>query len=222
MVDRRFSRNIGAISEREQEKLGRSAAGIVGLGGTGAPAFEALVRAGVGKFIIFDKDRYELSNFNRQIYADRKSEGRWKADVALERAVAINPAVRVERHSVQLDGITAAKLKNCGVVVDCTDSVGARKVAAAFCRKNKIPYVFCSAGGSRGIVGVFDGADFEGIFGGARETKGKHILAPAAIVAGALSASQALCVLLGKKCVKAPEFIFFDLFSERVFWKQKV
>ncbi|MDD5337706.1 MAG: ThiF family adenylyltransferase, partial [Candidatus ainarchaeum sp.] len=69
MVDGIFLRNAGTVSGREQEKLAESTVGIVGLGGIGSPAFEILVRLGIGNFVIFDRDRFEESNFNRQLYA---------------------------------------------------------------------------------------------------------------------------------------------------------
>ncbi len=221
MVDGRFARNIGTITGAEQARLGRACAGVVGLGGIGSPAFESLVRAGIGNFVIFDKDRFEKGNFNRQIYANGETEGRPKAEVARGRALAINPSAKVEA-CLALDGRSVRKLKRCDIVVDGTDNLATRKLVAAFCGKNKIPYVFCSAGGSTGMCGVFCGADFSKVFGTAKEMRRKHVIAPAAITAGALSAAQAIAVLLGKKFVEAPEFIFFDLFSERLLWRQRI
>lgn len=217
-----FSRNIGTLTENEQEKLAGATIGVVGLGGTGAPAFEALARLGAGNFVIFDQDRFERTNFNRQIYAMEDSIGRWKVDVAAEKAGAINPKIRIKKYRQKLDMKSVSRLRGCGVVVDGTDNIATRGIIAKFCRAKKIPYVFCSAGGAGGMVSVFEGADFEKAFGTAKEAKRKAVLAPAAILAGTLAASQAMNAILGKRRVKAPEFLFFDLFSERVLWKQKV
>ncbi len=222
MVEEVFSRNIGAITGMEQGKLAKATVGIVGLGGIGSPAFEILVRIGVGRFIIFDKDRFEKTNFNRQLYAAAGTLGRWKTDVAAEKAVGINPDVVIEKHAAELDENAVSGLKKCDVVVDGTDNIAARRIIAKFCRKNKVPYVFCSAIGSMGMVSVFNIAGFEKIFGKMKEPGRKSIVAPAAIMAGTLSASQAIKIILKKKFVKAPEFIFFDLFSERTLWKQKI
>ncbi len=222
MIDETFARNIGAITEKEQEKLANAKVGIAGMGGIGSPAFEILTRIGTGNFVIFDKDKIERTNFNRQLYATKESFGKWKVDVAVEKAKAINPKVKIEKYAEKLDETNVKKLGKCGVVVDGMDNVTARKTIAEFCSKNRIPYVFCSAGMSRGMVSVFRDADFGKIFGRMKEPKRKSIIAPAAFLAGVLSASQAVNVLLGKKYVKAPEFLFFDLFFERVFWKQRI
>ncbi|MDD5337769.1 MAG: ThiF family adenylyltransferase [Candidatus ainarchaeum sp.] len=222
MVDGIFLRNAGTVSEREQKKLAESTVGIVGLGGIGSPAFEILVRLGIGNFVIFDRDRFEESNFNRQLYAVDSNVGKFKAGVAAAKARKINPEVRVEAYAEEFNKKNAAKLRKCDVMVDGTDNMEARKNIAAFCRKMKIPYVFCSAGKSMGMVSVFDRARFKDVFGEAREGVKKSVIAPAAVLAGSISASQAACVLLGKPYVRAPEFIFFDIFSERFLWKQKV
>lgn len=217
-----FSRNIGTITEREQEKLAHARVGIVGLGGTGSPAFEILVRIGVGNFVIFDKDVFEKTNFNRQLYATEENLGKSKAGVAAERAQEINPKIKIEKYREELDEKNVLKLGKCGVVVDGADNLSARGIIAKFCKKEKIPYVFCSAGKGIGMVSVFAGADFEKIFGKMKEQKRNSIIAPAAFLAGALSASQAVALLLGKKYVKAPEFLFFDVFSERILWKGRI
>ncbi len=223
MVEGIFSRNIGTIGEGGQKKLGDARVGVVGLGGTGGIAFEALVRAGIGNFVIFDGDRFERTNFNRQICATRGNLGKWKVDAAAERAVSINLKIKIEEYRERLDEKNVGKLEKCDIVVDGTDNLEARKIIAGFCRKNRIPYVFCSAGGARGIVGVFAGMGFEGVFGKAKETKKKGgVIAPAAILAGTLAASQAINAILKKRFAKAPEFLFFDLFSEKVLWKHKV
>lgn len=223
MADGAFARNIGTIGEKGQKKLGSARVGVVGLGGTGGIAFETLVRAGAGNFVIADGDRFERANFNRQIYATRGNLGKWKVDAAAEKAVSINPKIRIEKYRGKLHGKNIGKLEKCDIVIDGTDNLETRRIIAGFCRKNGIPYVFCSAGGARGMVSVFAGGDFGGIFGKAEETKKKRsVIAPAAILAGTLAASQAINAVLKKRFVKAPEFLFFDLFSEKVLWKHKV
>lgn len=217
-----FERNIGVLTKNEQKKLTHSKIGIVGLGGIGAPAFEILVRIGVGNFVLFDNDRFEKSNFNRQLYAIDKHLGSLKVEVAEMKAMMINPTLKIESHSKKLDEKTVNKLKGCDVVVDGVDNIASRKVIARFCRKNRIPYVFCAAGLSMGMCGVFTDADFDKVFAHAKEVERKSVIAPAAFLAGSISGMQAANVLLGKGFVKAPEFLFFDVFDRWIFWKRKI
>ncbi len=91
MVDR----NLGLITEDQQERLRGSRVCVFGMGGIGGPAFEVLVRCGIGSFAVVDRDTFEPTNLNRQIHADRSSLGRKKVEAARDRALAINPEVAV-------------------------------------------------------------------------------------------------------------------------------
>lgn len=90
------TRNRGFVTQAEQEKLRDSQVFIPGVGGMGGAAFMALVRAGVGRFVIADVDRFEVSNLNRQLFATLPTVGRSKAEVACETALTINPEVRIQ------------------------------------------------------------------------------------------------------------------------------
>jgi len=90
-------RNIGILSEDQQEKLRTSKVAVFGLGGLGGVGLAVLVRSGVGSFSIVDRDIFEDNNLNRQILALRQTLGKRKIDVAEERAKAINPLVQIEK-----------------------------------------------------------------------------------------------------------------------------
>ncbi len=90
------NRNIGILTLAQQETLRQSKICLFGMGGVGSPAFEVLVRTGIGKFSIVDKDRFDLSNMNRQIYAFHDTCNRDKVAVAAEFARKINPEVEIE------------------------------------------------------------------------------------------------------------------------------
>ena len=77
------------------EKLAASRVAVFGIGGVGGYAVEALVRSGVGSLDLIDDDRICLTNVNRQIYATRKTVGKYKVDVAAERIAEINPDCKV-------------------------------------------------------------------------------------------------------------------------------
>ena len=64
---------------------------VFGIGGVGGYTVEALVRSGVGTVDLIDDDKVCLTNINRQIYATRKTVGKYKVDVAAERIHEINP-----------------------------------------------------------------------------------------------------------------------------------
>ncbi len=137
MVDR----NVGFISPEQQEKLRTAKVAVLGAGGIGGTAFEVLVRTGIGRFSIVDRDTFEPTNLNRQILATRDTLDKRKIDVAADRAKAINPDVVVEEfdHIDEsnvgeiLDGATAAVM---GI-----DSLGPCIITSRKCRQQNIPLI---------------------------------------------------------------------------------
>ncbi len=118
-------RNIGFVDEQEQQLLRQARVFVCGVGGMGGAAFMALARAGVGRFVIADIDRFEVSNLNRQVFAFADEVGREKAAVAAEAASRINPTIEVEvlgeNWTDELSGIAA----RCPVIVNGMDDIAA-------------------------------------------------------------------------------------------------
>ena len=90
-----FRRNIGWVTEAEQQVLRGRRVAIAGLGGVGGAHLLTLTRLGIGRFHLADFDRFELHNFNRQVGATVHSVGRPKVDVMAEMASAINPELDI-------------------------------------------------------------------------------------------------------------------------------
>ena len=86
-----FSRTQLLLGAEAMEKLKGARVAVFGIGGVGGYVCEGLVRSGVGAFDLVDDDKVCLTNINRQIYATRKTVGRYKVDVAAERIKDINP-----------------------------------------------------------------------------------------------------------------------------------
>jgi molybdopterin/thiamine biosynthesis adenylyltransferase len=90
-----FTRNIGFVDENEQALLRTARVAVCGVGGMGGVVAQVLARAGVGSLAILDKDRFEPSNNNRQVYSNASSWGRTKVEVTAEELARINPAMEV-------------------------------------------------------------------------------------------------------------------------------
>ena len=123
---------------------------VVGLGGVGSWAAEALARSGCGCLRLVDLDHVGLSNTNRQIHALDGAYGQAKVDAMAARIGAIHPGARVERFD---DFVTpenvAAALAGVTVVLDCTDQVIAKAAMAAYARQSGVALVMSGAGGGR-------------------------------------------------------------------------
>ncbi|SIN59725.1 ThiF family protein [Parasphingorhabdus marina DSM 22363] len=89
------TRNFGFVDAAEQQKLRNSSVFIPGVGGMGGAVFMALLRAGIGRFTIADLDGFEVSNLNRQLFANMDSVGVHKAKAAAREAKGINPGVEI-------------------------------------------------------------------------------------------------------------------------------
>jgi molybdopterin/thiamine biosynthesis adenylyltransferase len=117
-----FSRNIGWITEAEQQILRRKRIAIAGCGGVGGSHLLTLTRLGIGAFNIADFDTFDVANFNRQAGANLSTVGKPKAETIAQMARDINPELDLK---VFPKGVDAANLdeflKDVDVYVDSLD-----------------------------------------------------------------------------------------------------
>ena len=168
VVPERYARNMRTFSLRDQARLLRSRAAVVGLGGLGGAVTELLARAGVGRLALIDGDRFEDSNLNRQLMSTVDLQGKPKAAAAAARVRAVNPSVETAEHGVFLDSGNAARLLDgAQVVVDCLDSLDSRRNLQKACRRLDIPLVSAAVAGFSGqLTAIFPGdGGFDLIYG---------------------------------------------------------
>lgn len=144
VYERAFSRNVGWLTEAEQQLLRRKRVAIAGLGGVGGVHLLTLARLGIGAFHLADFDRFDLENFNRQAGATLSTVGLEKTAVMAKMALDINPQLQL---SVFKEGITEenirAFLSGIDLYVDGLDffSVAARELTFRTCAEMRIPAV---------------------------------------------------------------------------------
>ena len=95
VMDERYIRARMLLGAQAMEKLKNSHVAVFGLGGVGSWCAEALVRSGIGKLTVIDRDTVSLSNINRQLLATEKTVGLPKAEVMKSRLTDINPNVEI-------------------------------------------------------------------------------------------------------------------------------
>jgi tRNA threonylcarbamoyladenosine dehydratase len=124
---------------------------VVGIGGVGAWAAEALARSGAGALTLVDLDEVCVTNINRQLHALTETIGRAKVKVMAERIRAINPGCRVTAEQRFFNEQSAAALlaPKYDFVLDAIDSVTNKVLLLAQCRKKKLPVVACGGAGGR-------------------------------------------------------------------------
>lgn len=137
-----FSRNIGWVTEAEQQRLRGARIAIAGLGGVGGAHLLTLARLGLARFNIADFDRFEVHNFNRQVGAMMSTLDQPKASVLADMARDINPEadVRVFGDGVN-EGNVDEFLRDVDVYVDGIDffAIKARRLLFNACHARGIP-----------------------------------------------------------------------------------
>lgn len=135
-----FERLITLIGEDNVNKLKKANVLIVGLGGVGGYALEALVRSDVCNLTIVDGDVVELSNLNRQIISKRDVIGRPKAIVAQTRALEINPDInlRVINEFITEDNFSLLKIDEYDYVIDACDDLNLKMLLIKNADKYKL------------------------------------------------------------------------------------
>ena len=125
---------------------------VVGIGGVGSWAAEALARSAVGNITLIDLDMVAESNINRQIHALEDSFGQAKTDAMARRIAAINPLCRVDcvEDFVTPDNLATMLDRGFDYVIDAIDQVRTKAAMIAWCRSNAIPLV--TAGGAGGQI----------------------------------------------------------------------
>ncbi|HXH72523.1 MAG TPA: tRNA threonylcarbamoyladenosine dehydratase [Mariprofundaceae bacterium] len=138
-----------------QEGLDRLAAAhvlVVGLGGVGGAAAEAVVRAGIGTVTLIDHDKVGLSNLNRQLITLQSNVGEPKTKVAAARLADINPKAAIRPHEGFLhpeNVETVLAEYRPDYVLDCIDSIVCKAALVAACQRLGIPVASSLGAGGR-------------------------------------------------------------------------
>ena len=150
MLDQ-FSRTELLLGREGLERLARARVAVFGLGGVGGYTAEALVRSGVGTLDFIDSDRVSLTNLNRQILATHQTLGRYKAEVAGERALEINPAAVVNVWKIFYGADTAGDFafSQYDYVVDAIDTVTGKLALIQQAQAAGIPIISCMGAGNK-------------------------------------------------------------------------
>lgn len=149
-MNNQFSRTEMLIGEKGIEKLKKSKVAIFGIGGVGSYTLEALVRSGIGDFILVDKDVVDETNLNRQIIATTKTIGESKVELAKQRILEINPNSNVQIYQQfflpETEGILDSSID---YIIDAVDTVTAKIELAVRANQMNIPIISSMGTGNK-------------------------------------------------------------------------
>lgn len=155
----RYSRHIllQQIGIQGQERLTKSRALIIGLGGLGSPVAMYLAASGIGKLIICDDDNVDLTNLQRQLIHNNETIGMSKIRSATEAITKINPEVNIVAVQEHVDEERLLQLvTEADVVIDASDNFSTRHAINQACVTHKKPLVSGAVIRFDGQVSVFD------------------------------------------------------------------
>lgn len=124
-MEEQFQRMEILVGKANMNKIHSKKVAIFGVGGVGSYVAEALVRAGITKFIIIDKDIIDITNLNRQIHATHDTIGKPKVEEMKKRMNKINPYAQIEiiQEFADETNIEQILLKDVDYVVDAIDTI---------------------------------------------------------------------------------------------------
>lgn len=196
------------ISTTGQHHLKKARLAVIGAGALGCSALPYLTSAGIGKIGIFDDDKIELSNLNRQTLYRYKDVGKKKATQAAARLKELNPFIEISGTSKRLKAANIHQLlEKYDLIIDGSDNLATKLLLSDFCFAHRKPLV--SAGISRfnahiHVFTAFDQGCLRCLWSAKiSESVGREgcselgILGSVAAIVGSIQAHEALKIILG-------------------------
>jgi adenylyltransferase/sulfurtransferase len=225
----RYARHIvlREVGGRGQARLKAARVLVIGAGGLGSPVVLYLAAAGVGTIGIVDNDIVSLSNLQRQIAHRTADVGHKKTDSAEHAALAINPEIHIEKHSLRLDDTNALDLiARYDIVADGSDNFATRFLvndASFFARRTLVSAAVTEFDGQ---LATFKAHDKTGSFpcyrciypeppppGTARSCSETGVLGAAAGVMGTLQALEVIKEIADVGESMAGRLLIYDALS---------
>ena len=150
-MNEQYERLVPLYGEAALDKLKRSTVAVIGLGGVGAHAIEALARMGVGSLVVMDRDVVVKSNLNRLLYGTHETIGQKKSTLARERIDSINPECEVIDYDAIFDENSVEDVFShpLDYVFDAIDSVKNKALLIRTAKERGVPVISSVGQGNR-------------------------------------------------------------------------
>lgn len=216
-MEERYSCQIRLFGKAGQSRLRRARVAMVGVGGLGTVAASYLVRSGVGRLELIDRDVVEAGNLNRQLLFDGADLNRPKATAAAERLGRMNPSVSIKPRVEEFP----CRIERPDIILDCSDNLETRLAVNHFAVRNEIPLVYGAASGWTGAIStIIPGLtaclncltiNFTKKMGPDGCNASSGVSGPLLGIIGSMQASEAVkCILGDKKSLLFGRILYLD------------
>ena len=216
LFEQRYERNIGGITQAEQELLAGKRAAIVGCGGLGCYSAELLTRLGLGHLTLFDGDVFAPSNLNRQLYSMEANIGKSKASESKKRLLQLRSNLSVEAFDIFLDEDNSEEfLVNHDVIIDALDNVKTRLLLEKTANALAIPLIHGAVEGWNIQASTVFPGDFtlSLIYHANREFERPSVLPFAPAFCANVQVAEAVKVLLNRGHLLRKKLLSVDLLN---------
>jgi len=215
-MESRYDRQLPIIGEEGQDKLESAVVGIIGCGGLGTNVATALASAGIGELVLMDGDSPSLTNLNRQ-YVYRENQTSNKSALLAYWLSSVNPDVSVHSIPEYLTEDNSDLLDRCDILIDCLDSISARKVLNRYAMATRKKLIHGGVSGMQGQVTVMIPGTTPCLECILKINAKGHVLpsiCPAVMTIGAIEAMEAIKVITGVGEPLTGKLLVIDLESE--------
>ena len=215
-MEARYQRNVPALTEAECALLKEKRVLIVGCGGLGGHLIDQLTRIGIGFLRVVDGDVFEATNLNRQLLSAVPVLGIGKAAAAAEHIRRVSPETGVEAVNAFLTEENVRELiSGCHIVMDALDNITSRRVLAAACEAESIPYVYGAIQGWVAQAGISMPGDqlIEKLYPEGVVLGDKSVLSFTPALCASMQAALCVKYLTGRP-VESGKICYFDLLNQ--------
>lgn len=154
---RRFDRQtrFAPLGREGQARLERASVLVLGCGALGGHAAQSLVRSGIGRVVLVDRDVVDVSNLPRQVLFDERHarERTLKVAAAAETLARVGGPSKIETHARHVDAESIDEIaRGVDLVVDGTDNLATRYLVNDWCVERALPWIYAGVVGSGGLV----------------------------------------------------------------------
>jgi|Deesub1362A_J573_1020465.scaffolds.fasta_scaffold00684_26 molybdopterin/thiamine biosynthesis adenylyltransferase len=205
---------LEGFGEEAQKKLKDSKVALFGLGGLGSTASLYLVAAGVGNLLLFDPEKVEISNLNRQVLYQTKDVGREKAKLTREKLLSLNSEISISAYTERLQE-TVDIWKEAHLLIDCLDNLEGRLFLNNKATELQKPLISAAVEGWQGYLYTYIPREtpcLNCIFGNkSKRAEAFPVIGVTPGVLGLLEATEAIKYLAGKEVSTRERILLVNL-----------